>query len=250
MTSPAVVFVHAFPLDGRMWRPQLERIALSEPSRVALAPDLRGFGQNRAGALPETVEQHARDLVDLLDSRGLPRAVVVGLSMGGYVALGLHRIAPERVAGLLLADTNASADTAEARELRASRAERIRQEGVGFVPDEWIPLLVAAGCPPAVKLELRRLMLEQDHHGVAAAADMIGARPDATAQLGTIKVPTAVVCGEHDSLSTPAIMRELAAAIPGATLTIVPRAGHLTNLEAPEEFNAALLALLARVDGG
>lgn len=164
------------------------------------------------------------------------------------MALALHRVAPHRVAGLVLASTTAAADTAEASAERAARAQQLEQQGVASLPDEWIPRLVGPACAPDVKLELRRLMLEQHAYGVAAALRALGCRPDATALLASIRVPTALIAGEHDELTPPGVMRDLATAIRGATLTIVPGAGHMTNLEAPDYFNQALVAALGRVD--
>ena len=168
--------------------------------------------------------------------------------MGGYVALALHRLAPERIAGLLLADTTAAADTPDKSQEREIRARQVEREGIELLPDEMIPLLVASACAADVKLELRRLMLEQSPYGVAAALRALGSRPDATAQLPTMAVPTSVLCGEQDQLTPPAVMRELARAIPAASFVLVPDAGHMTNLEAPDHFNQALLTTLARVD--
>jgi pimeloyl-ACP methyl ester carboxylesterase len=245
MAALPVLFVHAFPLDARMWRAQLDALA---GTRTLLAPDLRGFGSNRSGTLPTSLEQHARDLVELLDRSGVPRAIVVGLSMGGYIAFALHRIAPSRIAALMLCDTKAAADDEAVRKARTARVERVEREGVELLPDEMIPGLVGPACPASVRLAVRRYILEQDAGGVAAALRAIRDRADSTPVLGGIRVPVSLVCGEHDTLTPPDVMRPMASAIAHATFTLLEGAGHLSNLEAPAAFGRALLELLARAD--
>jgi len=245
MVKPAipVLFVHAFPFDSRMWQAQIDAVA---GSRVVLAPDLRGFGRNRTDPYPTSIEQHARDLLAILDRSSAPRAFVVGLSMGGYIALALQRIASARVAGLMLCDTKAAADTPEARRGRDARIERIGREGMGFLPDDMLASLVAPHCADPVKLEARRIILEQDPRGVQCALMALRDRPDSTSILSSIRVPTSVVCGEHDALTPPSVMQAMAAQIPGATYVILPHAGHLACLENPAAFNAALSEALHR----
>ena len=244
MSALPILFVHAFPFDSRMWQPQVEAFA---PQHTVFAPDLRGFGKNAAGPPVESVEQQARELVDLLDRNGIPRAVVVGLSMGGYIALALARLWPARAAGLLLADTRAEPDDEAGRAKRDAMIERIEKEGVGFVPDAMLPLLVAPPCAAPIQLVLRGWILEQHPTGVTSAVRALRNRPDARPALPAISCPVSLVCGALDQLTPPAVMQSMAASIQGAKLHIVPGAGHLTNLEAPEAFNAALRDLLERV---
>jgi len=250
MSATAVLLLHAFPFDSRMWRAEVDAV---KTKRLVLAPDLRGFGLRGFGAArgmppPESVDQHARDLVGLLDAAGVARALVVGLSMGGYVALALHRLAAHRVAGLLLADTNAHADSVEAKAERDALAARIAREGLGFLPDVLLPRLVAGGCSDAVRQSLRRMMLEQEPRAVVAALRALRNRPDHTKRLAAIRVPTTVVCGAADVLSTPETMEGMARAIPGARMRVLRGVGHLTNLEAPEAFRLVLGEALAVVD--
>lgn len=245
MPNVPVLFIHAFPLDARMWRPQVDAIG---SERRTLAPDLRGFGGKKGGALPASIEQHARDLVDLLDRSTLPRAAVVGLSMGGYIAMAMHRLAPERIAGVLLADTKAGPDSPEVKSARNDRIQRLQREGVAFLPDAMLPGLVATGCAESTKLEVRRLILEQDPLAVAAALGALRDRLDSTPFLPSYRVPVTLVCGEHDTLTPPAVMLDMLASIPGADFVLIPGAGHLANWEAPDRFNEAMSVWLARVD--
>lgn len=230
-----------------MWRPQLEAFT---PAVRVLAPDLRGFGRNLRGPLFESVDQHAKDLVALLDRESAPRALVVGLSMGGYVALAMTRRHPHRVAGLLLADTRAEPDDPSEKAHRDAMIEQVRSVGTSLLPNTMLPRLVAAGCDDTARNFLRGLMLEQDPSGVQAALVALRDRPDARGGLFQIHCPTALVCGEHDALTPPSVMQLLADAIPGATLTIVPGAGHMANLEAPAVFNQVLADLHERVRRG
>ena len=246
MPNLPVLFIHAFPLDSRMWAPQLDAVG---STRLVLAPDLRGFGRNRQCMLPESVDGHARDMLELLDRASAPRAIVVGLSMGGYIAFGMLRLAPERIAGLLLADTKAAADSPETRKGRDERIARLQRDGVGFLPDEMIPSLAAPSCPDSIKLELRRLILEQDPISVAAALRVLRDRPDSSGLLGRIQVPTTFVCGEADTLTPPSVMREMAERVSGARYVAVSGAGHMSNLEAPEVFNRAMVDLMGRCTG-
>lgn len=246
MANLPVLFIHAFPLDSRMWTHQMELIG---SSRRVLAPDLRGFGKNRQCMLPESVDGHARDLLELLDRSSVTRAIVVGLSMGGYVAFAMMRLAPERIAGLLLADTKAAPDTSDARKGRDERIARLQRDGVSFLPDEMVPALVAPSCPDAIKLDLRKLILQQDPVAVASALRVLRDRPDSAPLLDKIRVPVSCVCGELDALTPPDVMREMAKRISGATFVLAPGAGHMANLEAPSVFDGAMLELLRRCDG-
>jgi 3-oxoadipate enol-lactonase len=242
MKATPVLFIHGFPLDARTWRRQVE---LLQAERLVLAPDLPGFGTNTRAPLPTSIEQHARFVIDTLDRAAVPRAVLVGLSMGGYIALALQRIAPERIAGLILCDTKATADTDEAKRGRTARIERIGRDGLGFVVDEMVHALVSPSCSDNVRLELRRILLEQHPEGVSAALCALRDRPDSTATLASIRVPTAILCGEADALTPPAVMRELASSIAHASFTVLPHAGHLSNMEVPDAFDRALMKVLA-----
>lgn len=247
MANVPVLFVHAFPFDGRMWAPQLASL---EPGRLALAPDLRGLGRNQGGPLLDTVEQHAQDLLDQLDAAGVSKTVVVGLSMGGYIALALQRLAPHRLAGLLLADTKAEPDTPEARRGRDQRIDEITRSGLASLPDAMMPSLVGPSCSDDLKQQVRRIMLDQKPQGVIAALRALRDRPDATETLASIKVPVMLVVGEHDKLTPLAGMQAMADRIPNARLRTLPGVGHLTNLEAPEAFNQTLAELLRWVEAG
>lgn len=241
-----VLFLHAFPFTSRLWDGQVDRLP---PGWRALAPDLPGFGGTPPG--PPDLDVWARDLIGRMDRENVARPVLVGLSMGGYVALRMLAIAPERFGGVLLADTRAAPDTAEGRVRRTATAQRVRSEGVGWMPDAQVPALLGPttrATRPGVEAAVRAMMAVADPEGVARAVEAMRDRPDASAVAAGLRIPAAVACGAEDALSPPDEMRALAASIPGATFHLLPGAGHLSCLEAPDAFAAVLAGLLFRCD--
>ncbi len=243
-----LVLLHAFPLHSAMWAPQLA--CLSSGRRV-IAPDLKGFGASDA---PDelsgyTMFDYAEALAAVLDALGIGRVVLGGLSMGGYVAFAFLRRHADRVTGLVLADTRAAADTAEVFERRTDQQDQVAREGTTALVEVLLAGLLCDHTK-AHRLELveqvRRLMANPAA-GYIGALEAMKHRPDATAELAGIGVPVLVVVGEADALSPPAVAREMAGAIPDAALAVLPDAGHLSNLEAPEQFNAAVADFLERL---
>ncbi|HNS98937.1 MAG TPA: alpha/beta fold hydrolase [Polyangiaceae bacterium] len=244
LTEPVtILFVHAFPLDARMWRPQLEAF---RTYRV-LAPDLRGFGRNQRTPLFESVEQHAKDLIAVLDQHGVVHALVVGLSMGGYIALAMARLFPHRVAGLVLANTRAEPDSSEEQAQRVEMIAQVHHVGTSLLPNVMLPKLVAPACGDTTRNFLRMMMLEQPSAGVVAALRSLRNRPDARGGLFQIHCPIALVGGQLDILTPPSMQQSIADEVPGARLTILPNAGHLTNLEASVAFNQVVMDTYERV---
>jgi pimeloyl-ACP methyl ester carboxylesterase len=243
-----LVLLHAFPLDGRMWAPQVEALA---GSYQVIVPDLRGFGAAREQAVEEAgMDLLADDVARLLDDRGVDRVILGGLSMGGYVALAFVRRHPDRLGGLLLLDTKAGADSEQAWADRRAMAERVLAEGTGFVPEVMLPRLLGKTSleeRPELVERVAALIREQDPRAVAGAQRGMAARRDATDVLAGIGVPTLVVTGEEDTVTGPEVGRELAAAIPDARFLLVEEAGHLSSLERPEVVNEALLDFLAPI---
>jgi 3-oxoadipate enol-lactonase len=249
-TAPArtLVLLHAFPLEAEMWQPQLEAV---RAGWRFIAPDLRGFGQSQGGdpSIPPSMEGCAGDVVALLDHLRLNRVVVGGLSMGGYVAFALLRLAPERVAGLVLADTRADADDEAARMNRDRMAETLAQGGAPAVVERMLPGLLGAttrASRPEVVRRVQKLALAQPTDGIRRAIQSLKLRPDSTPLLAAITCPTLVVVGNEDQLTNVEIARGMHARIPGAELAVIDQAGHLSNLEQPEAFNGALATFLSR----
>ena len=239
-TGKPLVLVHAFPFDGRMWRAVAE--ALANRCRV-IAPDLRGFGDSDLGDGRHGIADMADDVAVLLDGLGIERAAVGGLSMGGYVALAFAARHASRLERLILADTHAAADTEKARAGRADALALVEREGVGTLVERQLAVLLSASASEAVKRQVRELG-QQPPEGVCAAIRALRDRPDRRGELSAIACPTLVISGGEDQLSPPDEMAGLAAAIPNARLVQLPGAGHLSHLEQPEAFIAAIAAFI------
>ena len=246
--GPTLLLVHGFPLSRAMWAPQLADLA--DVAHV-VAPDLRGHGESDAPPGPYTMDDFAADLRALLAHLGIDRVVYCGLSMGGYIGFALVRNSPELLAGLVLADTRSGADSPEQRAGREELAQLVEREGSAAAVERLIPRYVApstAAGRPEVMESIRAMIAGTPPAGLAASARALASRPDSTATLGEITVPTAVIVGAEDALTPPAEAERLHAAIPASTLTVIPDAGHLSSLEQPAAFNAAVRALIARLN--
>lgn len=237
-----VLFLHGFPFSGALWGPVLER--LGDGIR-AIVPDLRGMGASEPAAAAAGMADYAADAAGLLDALGETRpAVVVGMSMGGYVALELCRRSPERVRALALVDTRAGPDTEEAARGRHETAERVLREGSATVADAMLGKLFAPGAPEALKARWREVMAATPPEGVAAALRAMAARPDSTATLRSLGRPVLVVVGAEDAITPPEEARRMAEAAGGAPVEVVPGAGHMAAVEQPDAVAAALRRFL------
>ncbi|MCL4836945.1 MAG: alpha/beta fold hydrolase [Thermoanaerobaculia bacterium] len=233
-----LLFVHGFPLCRRAWAHQ---VAAFSPGYRVLAPDLRGLGESALGPGEPGIGTYAADLVELLRHLATGPAVLVGHSMGGYVALAFARSHPELLRGLVLVATRSGADSPEAAEGRRTTAAKVLREGALELAEGMVPKMLAPGREdPALRADVLALMAPSAPEGVAAALRAMAARPDATPSLAAIQVPTLVVTGDADTLIPPAESERMAAAIPHAKLVTIPGAGHLVAHEEPVAFNSAL----------
>ncbi len=248
---PPCVFVHAFPLDSRMWEGALGVAAGA--GHPALAFDLPGFGRSPAPEpFPEALEIRAaaRAVSDCLDALSIEEAVLVGCSMGGYVIFAMLRDRPGCAAGLMLVDTRATADTDAARSGRFEAVQAIRSgRRAEFLAGMKERLLAPgrAASDDVLSGLLEEIFADQKDEVLAAALMGLAARDDSSDLLGSLTVPTTVLVGEHDALVPVDEARAMASAIPGAVFEVVPGAGHLPNLEAPHHFEGAIVDLLERV---
>jgi 3-oxoadipate enol-lactonase len=224
-----------------MWEPQIDAFGDD-----VMAPNLPGFGGTPAAGEVMTMDAAADFLVGELDRAGIGRAVVCGLSMGGYVAFSLWRRHRDRIAGLALADTRAEPDDDGGRDRRRAVAEKARSEGSSAIAAEPPPLL-SEGADPELWSRVKDTIRHQPGDSIAAAALGMAERPDSTPILGGIDVPTTVIVGSADTLTPPPMSESMAEAIPRAELVVLDGAGHLSNLEAPDAFTAAIRSLLERV---
>ncbi len=242
--GPALVLLHAFPLNRAMWKPQVD--ALRDRFKV-VTPDFRGFGESGLPGGPMTVEEYAIDTLGLLDQLGIDSFVLGGCSMGGYVAFRIAAQAPKRVKALVLADTRAEADSEEGRQRRSAAIARIDSEGPGGFLEEFAAQVVGPTTReqrPQVVRAVREVVGSPPAESLTAALSALGARPDSTPLLTSITVPALVVVGEEDTLTPPSCAEAIAAGIRGALLFKIPGAGHLANMEAAEAFNGAARAFL------
>ena len=236
-----LLLIHAFPLDARMWEHQLGTFGGRLP---VVAPHLPGFG-GTDGPEVLTMSLAAERCVHALDEAGIDDAVVCGLSMGGYVAFELWRAARPRVAALVLANTRAEPDAPEGAAARRALAERLKTEGNDFLVAEPPPLL-SDGAPDELWRRVKAMIADQTPAAIAAASVGMAERPDSVPDLPGIDVSSLVITGTRDRLIPPDVTAGIATGVAGAQLVRIEGAGHLSNLEAPGEFNTALEGLLTR----
>jgi len=237
----ALVLLHAFPLSAAMWEPQF---ALANGGWHVVAPEI---APAPAAGRRRTMDDVAGTVIDLLDRLRIHEAVVAGLSMGGYAALAMFRLAPRYVHALILSDTRADADTPEAIENRRTLQRAARERGASAVADEMIPRLLGAttrATRPDLVERVRSLILASPVESIAGALDALMSRQDSTSLLPSIHCPTLILVGEEDAATPPVLSEAMHRAIAGSRLSVVPAAGHLSSLEQPEAFNRTVAEFL------
>jgi 3-oxoadipate enol-lactonase len=240
--APPVIFLNSIGCDRRLWDSQVA--ALQDHFRCIVF-DTRGHGESAALAGDYTLDQLGRDALAVLDAAGARAGHVCGLSLGGLAAQWLAIHTPERVTRLVLADTAARIGTVESWEARAAQ---VRDSGLDSIADMAMERFFSAPFRQArteIVAEWRARLMANSSQGYAGCCAALR-DADLTADLPRIVAPTLVICGEHDVSTPPDQARALARAIPDAQLKLLP-AGHLSNLEQPEAFNAALRAHLEAV---
>ncbi|MET8677465.1 alpha/beta fold hydrolase [Streptomyces sp. NPDC004647] len=245
-----LVLVHGHPFDRSMWAPQIAEFA-GAGQRV-IAPDLRGYGESTVIPGKTPLDVFARDIAALLDHLAVDRIVLGGLSMGGQIVLEFYRLFPERVRGLLLADTFARAETEEGRKVRNELADRLLREGMRGYADEVLAKMIApynVGAMPAVAEHVHRMMRGSSPEGAAAALRGRAERPDYCDLLEKISVPTLVVVGRDDEFTPVADAEFMYQRIPDSALAVIEGAAHMPNLERPDEFHRALHRFLPGTGG-
>jgi 3-oxoadipate enol-lactonase len=237
--SGVLVLIHGFPLGVQMWAPQ---ISVFEGWRV-MAPALHGFDGSDLAAEP-SIDTYARAALALIERLEDGRRVVVaGLSMGGYVAFSVARQARGRIAGLILADTRSGVDTADGAAGRRRMLDLVARGGAQAVAEDLVPKLLGRTSlerRPDVAVALRRMIEAQSTEAISAATRAMMTRPDSTSFLPRLRMPTLILVGEEDTLIPPPESERMHAAIGGSTLIRIPEAGHMSNMEDPAAFNAAV----------
>lgn len=238
-----VLLLHAFPLSSKMWEAQVD--ALSDRYRF-VAPDLSGFGDSDAPEDGYSMERWAGEVEALLGEVGSDKVVLVGLSMGGYLAFECLRRFRDRFSALVLADTKAEADPPEGIEKRTKQQQMVRDGGrdelIGALSGALLSEPTTQNKPDVV--ERAKALMDNPEAGFIGALEAMKNRPDSTDELTAIKVPTLIVVGENDGVTPPEASRKMHEHIQGSRLVVIPEAGHLSNLEAPEAFNGALAEFL------
>ena len=236
------VFIHGFPLDHTVWLDQLQGLA---HVRRCVAVDLRGFGRSDPiAAHTLTMEILADDIAALIDALGSTEADIIGISMGGFVALALYELRPAMVRTLTLVGTRATADSTEGRAKREAAADSLLDDGRSAFAGAAIGSLLSPRPSRPVQARVRSMIEGTRYETIVAALEGMKERADRSALLPQIAAPTLVVVGDLDATIPAAEARSMAERIPGARLTVIPGAGHLSCIERPEEVNAALIELL------
>jgi pimeloyl-ACP methyl ester carboxylesterase len=242
-----IVFLHAFPLNQTMWDDQVS--ALASDYRV-ISCDWRGFGQSTLGDGISSLETFADDVAGLLRELSLSKAVICGLSMGGYGAFAFYRKYSQMVTALILADTKAGADTEEGKKGRSEMAELARSKGPSALVEIMTPRLLGESTlkndPNAVK-RVKTMIESAQAEGIAQALTAMADRPDSTELLSQINRPTLIIVGKEDKLTPPSEAEKMNQAIAGSALELVQNCGHLPNIERPESFNRAVRGFLGKL---
>jgi pimeloyl-ACP methyl ester carboxylesterase len=243
-SGPPVVLLHPFPCEHEFWNP----VAAALDSRYRLIlPDLRGHGDSEIGDGPALMQKHADDVVRVLDAAGVGKAVFVGCSIGGYILFEFWRRHRARVSSLALCDTRPQADTAEGRANRLKAAAAVLEQGIQPFIESMIPKLMGrttVATRPDLVDGARTMMRKMSAEDISLVLRGMAERPDSVADLKSINVPTLIVIGEEDVLSTVADGELIRQNIAGSQLKVIPKAGHYAPWEQPQAVGTALRQFL------
>ncbi len=235
-----IIFIHGFPFNKDSWQPQVD--FLRERPRV-ITYDVRGFGKSELGDDEGSIIQYADDLIGLMDALEIPKAIVCGLSMGGYILMNAVHRYPERFEGLILADTQCNADTQEGKEKRYQSIEKINADGTKDYADASVKNLFCKNTiesKPELVDNIREVITSTPPISITSTLEALANRPEACNFLSGISCFTLIICGKEDSITPLAKAEFLNSSVKNSSLVIIENAGHLSNLENPEEFNHAM----------
>ena len=245
--APVIIFIHGFPFNKEMWNKQLD--ALSESFRV-IAYDVRGHGNSYSGTDDFSIELFVNDLLLLMDALEIEKATLCGLSMGGYIALKAMENFPHRFDSLVLCDTSCAADSQEAKEKRMKAIEIIMENGVEKFADDSIKNFFAAESfikKKDVIAEVREIMVNTTEKSVIKTLLALSRRLETCSTLCKIKVPVLILVGEEDKITPPEAAQFMQNEIHGSVMSVIENAGHLSNLENPDQFNEQLIKFLEKI---
>jgi 3-oxoadipate enol-lactonase len=243
-SGPPVVLLHPFPCHHEFWNPVAP--ALTSRYRLIL-PDLRGHGDSEIGEGPALIEKHAQDVARVMDAAGVSKAALVGCSIGGYILFEFWRRLRERVTAMVICDSRPQPDAAEARANRLKVAADVLEQGTEPFFESMIPKLMGrttVSTRPDVVDGARRMMRKMSAEDVSQVQRGMAERPDSVGDLKSITVPTLIVIGEEDVLSTLADGELMRQKIPGSQLKVIPKAGHYAPYEQPEAVGRILRQFL------
>lgn len=239
-----VLFIHGFPFDKSTWHPQMN--VLKQDHRV-IAYDISGFGKSTVRMEMPNIELYADDLIHFMDALGISRAIVCGLSMGGYILLNAVRRFPHRFEAVVLCDTQCTADTPEAREKRKEAIIQVMSGKLNGFAEKFIPKLFNPGEPdPELVSRIKEIILSTAPETITGALNALKNRQETCSFLPQINLPALIICGEQDQVTPPSKSEELHLGIKDSEFYLVPDAGHLSNLEQPEIFTRRLMEFLSR----
>jgi pimeloyl-ACP methyl ester carboxylesterase len=245
-SGPALLLIHGFPLNRCMWRPQIA--AMTAAGYRVVAPDLRGFGESDSSDGQYTIDLFADDIVCLLDHLGIERAVVGGMSMGGYILLNMLERYRERITAACFIVTRSGADDESGRERRLNLARDTKEHGPRVVADFFVKMLFAeetAREKPELVTEVSDWMTQSDPGGLAGGLLAMRDRKDYTPLLSGFSLPTLIIGAEQDKAVSAEHLHILASGLPQSKKCLIQEAGHLVNMEQPAAFNNCLLDFLA-----
>ncbi len=244
-----IILIHGFPLSKEMWQSQADLLA-ANGFRVIL-PDLPGFGENNPPSIFYSIEEIAVQIAELLESLKIERAIIGGLSMGGYVLLNLFRLFPKKFSALVLCDTTYLADTEEKRNSRIELISKIESQGTSALIETMLPNLISEDTKqnnPELNAKLEETFLRVNPVSAVNALRSMAERKDNSDTLKRISVPTLLIFGEFDKITNLENARTMNQMISESELVIIEKAGHFSNLEQPEKFNKALINFCNRIE--
>jgi len=238
--APVIIFIHGFPLNKSMWNKQME--ALKDNYRV-IAYDIRGHGKTDVGTLDFSIDLFVKDLLGFMDALKIEKTIICGLSMGGYIALNAIQNHPERFTALILCDTNCTADTPEAKEKRMNTIQSIKENGVEKLANDLLPNLFAPESFTTSSEEIvavKEMIVNTTKESLYKSLNALANRKETCSKLAEIKVPVLILVGKDDKITPPEAAKAMHEKIAKSLLSILNKAGHLSNLENPKEFNSQL----------
>lgn len=242
-----VVFIHGFPFNHEMWKPQINIM----PNNIyVIAYDVRGHGLSDAGDGQFTLELFVDDLIALLDHLHIEKAVLCGLSMGGYIALRTFERHPDRVCGLILSDTKSEPDSDTAKIKRAGTIKAVKAAGVRAFAEDFVKAIFWEKTferNPSIITFIKNIICENSSKGICGTLLALASRTDTTAALASIHIPTCIIVGEHDTLTPPSDAQTMHTRITGSELHILPQAAHMSNLENTQDFNERIIPFLKKL---